>query len=109
MSLFEEIRAAVHVQRRRLHNTYHPDKFDPAKMAPSFKADQVEEMLRVEIDRDCQDRILSRADWEVRDLWLGGPKGRPSPLKVDGISWYVLDQLPAPGWRVINPMEPPRG
>lgn len=76
----------------------------PVNFMPTFNGEQARAMLRVEVSRAVEKDIL---EW----LWRQGclrpnPRENP-PLKLEGVSFYVVDhKLPPCGWQVINPMAP---
>ena len=65
------------------------------------KTDQARRLLRVEIGYDAQTEIWLDPDcpWKYDGFDFQGPR------RLLGVDTYVVDRLPAPGWRVINPME----
>jgi len=82
--IFDTIRQAVHQNRRVL--------------APGIP----DEVLRVEYDRNTHDQLMHEADHSLR-AFIIERVGREGPWVIQGVSWYRVDKLPAPGWRVINP------
>lgn len=70
-----------------------------------FTADQARRMIRIEVNPDIK---MSVDQWLWETWHYGGqsPYGRVGPAKLIGFDVYVCRNLPAPGWRVINPMEP---
>lgn len=61
------------------------------------KPDAVRHRMRVEITHDIRDQLRALADREQ----LTYDHKQFGPMQVEGISYYVVDHLPEPGWRVI--------
>lgn len=57
--------------------------------------------LRIEIDHEAEGAIVSDRDCP----WRYEPWDQEGPKKLHDVSVYIVRNLPAPGWRVINPME----
>ena len=120
--LFDDIAHAVIVEKRRLlatrsiaplsleeaEETKALERRPVGKVAPSFRTEQVDAMLRVELDqhldqkmwdslRDRPTEALAFMDHCVR----GTAKG---PWTIANVAVYLVRSLPAPGWRIINPM-----
>lgn len=77
------------------------------RLAPTFNSRQVEAVLRVEVSvrlredlwaQACDDRNF--AD-QLTTYFTGKLQG---PLTVEGVALYFVSSLPAPGWRVVNPL-----
>lgn len=101
--------AAVREQKRWLFNlssmTDLP-KDGLIKTARCFSPKQIEKMLRVEISRDEMPELIrdlgaNFQDYVVREHLSGTREG---PFTIEGVAYYEVAALPAPGWRVINPM-----
>lgn len=121
--IFDAIRQAVITEKRFLANVRAPDasyvsastdpvaiadlgKVQPRNKPPYlFKSGSLmEAVLRVELSRDVEEQIYHQADLEVRNFLSSQMRtGVEGPWVVQGVSWYRVDNLPAPGWRVINP------
>lgn len=63
--------------------------------------DQARRILRVEVSHSTEGDIWSDPDcpWRYDRIDMEGPP------RLRGVDVYVVGNLPAPGWRVINPME----
>lgn len=69
-----------------------------------FTPDQARRMIRVEVNPDIE-MAVEQWMWETRHYGVQSPHDRVGPAKLIGFDVYVTRNLPAPGWRVINPME----
>lgn len=69
---------------------------------PVFRrTDTMHRVLRFEVDRDHEGEMW---EWLHRNGYLSN-RGLPEgPLKFMGVDVYLVPKLPAPGWRIINPM-----
>lgn len=57
------------------------------------------ERVRVEVDRDVEKeirRLISSTNYHL----VHDPRTAVGPMQIMGVSFYVVDNLPAPGWRV---------
>ena len=68
-----------------------------------FTADQARRMIRVEVNHEVECAVEQWL-WETRQSF-DSHLTRVGPAKLVGLDVYVVHNLPAPGWRVINPME----
>jgi len=68
-----------------------------------FASDQARRMIRVEINPEVEGAVEQWL-WETRQSF-DSHLTRIGPAKLVGFDVYVVGNLPAPGWRVINPME----
>lgn len=91
--------------------THRHDEDGGLPTVPAHKIDFIRRTLRVEIDRDHEYGLLM---WKRLNYMppiafapgdaLGSINSMPTgPHEFEGVSWYVVNHLPAPGWRVINP------
>lgn len=112
--MIEDIRRAVNEQRRYLHSLHSPQTESEGstettfRVRPSFKPEQVEAMLRVEVELRHEETLWSEAHRERSELFeqfLANRGDREGPFTIMGVALYFVDKLPAPGWRVINPMK----
>ena len=108
--MIEDIRRAVNEQRRQLHSltTLTPISPDHCRGVPSFKREQIEAMLRVEVERRHEETLWddARHDGELFEQFRAVGRGeREGPFTIMGVALYFVDKLPAPGWRVVNPMQ----
>ncbi len=62
--------------------------------------DQARRLLRVELDHEAEAAIWNDPDcpWRWEPFYMEGAR------RLRGVDAYVVNKLPAPGWRVINPM-----
>ena len=68
-------------------------------------ADQACRVLRFEIDRDHEVELL---EWLHKNHMLRQmPWELQGPYQFMGVDVYLVPNLPAPGWRIINPMRKP--
>jgi hypothetical protein len=114
MSTFDDIRSRVRHEVTRLYRRASFSSFckgDGANVeefttVATFKAGQAERVVRVEYSRRVgEDVYMGMRDYpQLADPLRGRADG---PVIVDGTSWYEVDQLPPPGWRVINPFAAP--
>lgn len=78
--------------------------------APMFKDDAAARaVLRIEIDRDAEYALAESAyrnhDNSCMARWADYRSGKlEGPLTFMGVAVYFVERLPAPGWRVVNPM-----
>lgn len=94
---------------RRLHSAVRPEQGfltdnEPVNLTPVFSPAQVRAMLRIEVDREREIEVMRDRDaltLGLRQQWQEGT----GPLELEGVALYVVNRLPAPGWRVINPMD----
>lgn len=68
-----------------------------------FTSDQARRMIRVEVNHEVECAVEQWL-WETRRSF-DSHLTRVGPPKLVGFDVYVIRNLPAPGWRVINPME----
>lgn len=68
-----------------------------------FTGDQARRMIRVEVNHEVE-MDFEQWIWETCQDYRS-PHDRVGPSKLVGFDVYVVRNLPAPGWRVINPME----
>ena len=73
-------------------------------LKPCFRPEQVDRMLRVEVSHECLDEIMRDADPSTRMGFIEAERAG-GPGKIMGVDVYTVRGLPAPGWRIINPME----
>ena len=62
--------------------------------------DEARKRVRVEITRDVEREIrrsISAANYHL----FHDPRATIGPMQIMGISYYVVDNLPEPGWRVL--------
>lgn len=79
------------------------EKHDILRRGYSIRTDQVTAMLRVEVS--CNIEMAIAADRRDASGILGWASPHQTPTIV-GVSVYqVRDDLPAPGWRIINPLK----
>lgn len=78
--------------------------------APMFKDDAAARaVLRIEIDRGAEYALAESAyrnhDSSYMARWADYRSGKlDGPLTFMGVAVYFVERLPAPGWRVVNPM-----
>jgi hypothetical protein len=111
--MIEDITRALNVERRRLHALTTQYSAIPGKPGevntrlraiPMFKAEQVERMLRIEIDRDHEGDWL-HALHRVGMIDYGASYwDYEGPRTFQNVDVYMVNRLPAPGWRIVNPM-----
>lgn len=65
------------------------------------KSETVRRVLRVEVSHGVEDDIM----WSRDCPWRYEPMDKPGPRRIHDVDVYIVPGLPAPGWRVINPME----
>lgn len=109
MSLTNDIATALLIERRWLHGmvTHGPDEaVGGVRVAPAFKSEQVDAMVRIEVDRDHEHELFRDPSSHLSFQIRSGP--REGPLEFMGSALYIVDRLPDPGWRVINPMKAER-
>jgi hypothetical protein len=61
--------------------------------------DEARERVRVEITHDVEReirRLISSNNYHL----VHDPRAAVGPMEIMGVSFYVVDHLPAPGWRV---------
>lgn len=76
--------------------------------APMFRKDaDARRVLRIEVDRDREYDIVTYLHESGR-LFDHSHADRIGPRQFDGVDLYVVDQLPEPGWRIINPFKEKR-
>ena len=63
--------------------------------------DQARRILRVELDHDAFDEVA----YDLDCPWRYDAHDMEGPRRLRGVDVYTVNRLPAPGWRVINPME----
>lgn len=63
--------------------------------------DHARRILRVELGYDAQGEVWMDPDCP----WKFDPGDMEGSRRLLGVDTYFVDRLPAPGWRVINPME----
>lgn len=71
---------------------------------PSFTGSQIDRLLRIEIAEDNIYELAS--DLELRGMRFNR-QAHEGPLTLQGVDLYFVPRLPAPGWRIINPMAKP--
>lgn len=64
-----------------------------------YTSDEARGIVRVEITRDVRDELRARVS-TVNQYLVHGPR-QAGPMQIMGISYYVVDTLPEPGWRVL--------
>lgn len=60
-------------------------------------------ILRIEVDHNGEVELFRE---HYRHTGNPYDPNRVGPLKFEDVDVYVVDRLPAPGWRVINPYVP---
>lgn len=65
------------------------------------KSETVRRVLRVEVSYGVEDDIM----WDRDCPWRYEPMDKTGPRRIHDVDVYIVPNLPAPGWRVINPME----
>lgn len=91
--------AASLAELHRLSDDAAKDK-KSVKLWPMCKdTTEASRFLRFEVDRDSE---CDLREWLYRNGY--GQPACVGPLKFMGIDVYVVDHLPPPGWRIINPM-----
>ena len=62
------------------------------------------DILRIEVSRDTMSEIFMemRREQDIYSYMRGEMEGPP---KIVGVALYEVGALPAPGWRVVNPLE----
>jgi hypothetical protein len=66
-----------------------------------FAPEQIDRLLRIEID---QTRVPEFWRYSKHSLDAFHRRDeREGPQTFQGVDLYVVNQLPAPGWRIINP------
>jgi len=104
--MMDVIAKALNEQRRALHRTFVPQPPGASEIQAltlAFKGSEVERMLRIEIERDLEPEF---ARWLQ---YTGQSVGKSffahqGPWTFQGVDVYVVNVLPAPGWRIINPL-----
>ena len=100
--MIEEIYAAIRDELRWLMNLHSlVPGAEAGALAPSFKREQAEAMLRVEVGLEVEATL--------RDyLWAKGFQhmGPDQPWSIQGVSFYPTPWLKPDQWRIINPMRP---
>lgn len=95
--MIEDIRRAVNEQRGIIYR----------RSGGFLSSGQVNAMLRVEVDRLHEETLweAARFDLELRETLLPHARGESEgSITIRGVALYFVNRLPAPGWRVINPM-----
>ncbi len=91
-----EAEATVQVMRRHLHETMrHVMHRFP------FTSDQARRMIRLEVDYE-RERVIA---YTMHRYGFTALHEREGPTTFEGFDVYVVNRLPEPGWRVVNPME----
>lgn len=122
--MIKELSKAVHAEVRALHTMQAPENLVPVIRAesvpvvteyrappPMFRNDAVvRALLRIEMDRDAEYRImetLGRGNGpDLLHAWQEyRSHSKDGPMTFMGVAVYFVEKLPAPGWRVINPMK----
>lgn len=69
--------------------------------ALSLSMEQVRRLIRIEVDQEAAIKLR----YQTNPIY---PEARHAygPKQYMGIDLYVVDVLPPPGWRVINPLDP---
>lgn len=114
--LSEQILAAVHREFVYLRNFRTTAPRGPVRRSVALAVSEVKALeplmsdglirraLRVEIAQAWEDAFMCGlfSDITTRDL----VRDRDGPFTYQGIAWYFVERLPAPGWRVVNPFRP---
>lgn len=58
--------------------------------------------LRVEVDHAARTRL--RATSPALGHGIYHPHAKEGPLTLEGVAVYLVEHLPEPGWRIINPL-----
>lgn len=122
--MIKELSEAVHAEVRALHTMQAPENLLPVSLAgtepvvtkyrappPMFRNDTVvRAVLRIEMDRDAEYRImetLGRGNGpDLLHAWQEyRGHSKEGPMTFMGVAVYFVEKLPEPGWRVINPMK----
>lgn len=111
--MLSEIMMAIRYEKRALARYVTvPHGGDPSEVVrawDSFRPEQIEQMLRVEIEQAAWEELYGDLH---RDREAGGlmtmmahkTGRREGPFRIEGVAVYEVTKLPAPGWRVVNPM-----
>jgi hypothetical protein len=108
--MIEDISRALIVERRRLYSMRVPNLApgkspdEAIRLTAMFKPEEVDRLLRIEIERDFE------GDWLSALHRIGMIDHRTSywdhegPRTFQNVDVYMVNRLPAPGWRIVNPM-----
>lgn len=110
--MMDALARALNEHRRALHKQMIQapapgvDASEGFKLMPRFKPDEIERMLRIEIDRD-NDGVWLEWQWRNGMHINRDQASRDGPRQFQRVDVYIVDTLPAPGWRIVNPMVKP--
>jgi uncharacterized membrane protein len=103
--MLKDVMAAVRRERARLLDTGSIQGVEPLTVTRCFKPGEVTAMLRVEYARDVAITLQSEFMAMIYEtVIIPHLTGRDGPITVEGVAYYMVERLPMPGWRVINPM-----